>query len=183
MDQISKKSAEWANYFCFIFLPLDETVSKQHLTQRLGELCPVYRNLFLDSNWTSGDGLAGKIERVINDATKVTHIPVAEAMVSFLESRSDGNNQIFIPFCVELLVQETDNDDTDSGDETVKELRQTTSPTSSPFISSNPQSLNSGPSEKLHLAIDYWTEDKSSKQSIKETLRSLGPWFNQQFID
>merc|ERR1712228_263336 len=32
---------------------------------------------------------------------------------------------------------------------------------------------NSGPSEKLHLAIDYWTEDKSSKQSIKETLRSL----------
>ena len=57
MDQISKKSAEWANYFCFIFLPLDDTVSKQHLTQRLGELCPVYRNLFLDSNWTASDGL------------------------------------------------------------------------------------------------------------------------------
>ena len=65
IDQISKKSADWANFFCFTFLPLDGTVSKQHVTQRLGELCPVYRNLFLDSNWTSGEGVLSKIERVV----------------------------------------------------------------------------------------------------------------------
>lgn len=92
-------------------------------------------------------------------------------MVSFFESRSDGNTQIFVPFCVEMFVQETDNDDTDSADEAAS--RQVTSPTSSPFISSNPQSIHSAQSEKLHLSIEYWTEDKSSKQSIKETLRSL----------
>ena len=87
LDEISKKSSEWTNFFSFMFLPLDDPISRHHLPQRLGELCPVYRNLFLDSNWVAGDGLAGKIERVVNEATKVTHIPVAEAMVSFSESR------------------------------------------------------------------------------------------------
>ena len=60
--------------------------------------------------------------------------------VSFTESRSDGNSQLFIPFCVELLVQETDNDDTDSDDNS---NRQVISPTSSPFITSNQASINS----------------------------------------
>lgn len=107
-------------------------------------------------------------------------IPVAEAMVSFHESRPDGNNQIFVPFCVELFVQETD-DDSDSGEEPVK--IPVSSPTSSPFINSNPKSLDSEKvTEKLHLAIDYWTEDKSGKQSIKETLRSLGKKNNFVFV-
>ena len=71
-----------------------------------------------------------------------------------------------------MFVQETD-DDSDSGEEPVK--IPVSSPTSSPFINSNPKSLDSEKAtEKLHLVIDYWTEDKSGKQSIKETLRSLG---------
>lgn len=162
LDKISKKLNN--NLLTFFFIPTDE-VCKNHLTTKVGELCPIYRKRFLDGDFESNDlnVIGEKLAEIASGASHVAYLPVSEAILSLSDQNGDGHQ--IVPFCVELAVLETE-DDSDSDDG-----RFMTSPTSSPFTST--PGYGNQHSEKLHVIVDYWLDDKQTKHSIKETLKTL----------
>jgi len=178
-DEMSKKSAEWYNYFSFIFIS-SESFSKSDLSSRFSELCPTYKSTFIDLDWINRDcnQLIADFENVLTDAIHNTSVPVGEALISFIDEQMDGNTQMFVPFCCEVSLSEVDNfDNSDSDCEPDRHGSKTLSPTSSPFnqhsaVHNNPISTSNN-SEKLQLCIDYWIEDKDTKQNTKETLKTI----------
>jgi len=178
-SELNKKSIEWANYFSFILLSTDFGQSKSDLAHRYGVLCPRYRSTFIDNEWFKLDVIFNNFELILSSAIHTVPVPVGEALVSFLGGdQSEGKAQKFIPFCVEVIISEDDNYDSDS-DCDERHGSKTLSPTSSPFnhhSSGSIQASNIGSGEKnqkLQLSIDYWIEEKDNKQNTKETLHYI----------
>lgn len=175
-DEMNKKSVEWYNYFSFIFV-LSESSSKSDLSSRFSELCPIYKSTFIDSDWVNKDcnQLITDFELLLTDAIHNFSIPVGEALISFIDEQTDGNTQLFVPFCCEVSLSEVFNFDNSDSDCEDRHGSKTLSPTSSPFNQHSTihnTSINTS-NEKLQLCIDYWTEDKDTKQNTKETLKTI----------
>ena len=104
-DEMSKKSAEWYNYFrcvfstgfkkisffyfSFIFIS-SENFSKSDLSSRFSEMCPTYKSTFVDVDWINRDcnQLIADFENVLTDAIHNTSVPVGEALISFIGEKA-----------------------------------------------------------------------------------------------
>ena len=118
-DEMSKKSAEWYNYFrwvfsvclfknsffSFIFIS-SENFSKSDLSSRFSEMCPTYKSTFVDVDWINRDcnQLIADFENVLTDAIHNTSVPVGEALISFI-----GEQSIIIPGIVKNFFEISDN--------------------------------------------------------------------------
>ncbi|CAK8692520.1 unnamed protein product [Clavelina lepadiformis] len=215
VEHLSTRSPDWQSYLIFFVVPL----GSHKLSRHLSSIDVRYSTLFGESSWKesveklldlpasqamSNDQkqvvltVASKLKEYISEASYVTPLTIAEAMLTFRQTSGDEDcSQKFLPFICDVKVGEkellaaVDSDKEECISASANPSNQlpvsaaaVTSPPLSPSVAvappvstaappGNPAGLNQPSDVKLGLQVDYWKERDASKYTLKTNFKSF----------